>query len=63
MSDGLVHVLPVNDVLEHLELRQCWCRPNVVTFPDRAVIVVHHAADGREHFEGDIRADIVEGTH
>ena len=46
-----IHVLPVNDLMEHLELRQCLCRPDVDDCGDDAVII-HHSADGREYFEG-----------
>lgn len=48
MSD--IHVLPVNDTIEHLELRQCWCRPRIDEGTG-AVVVIHNSADGREHFE------------
>lgn len=48
MSD--IHVLPIGDTIEHLELRQCWCRPTVDdNAPD--AVVVHHSADGREYYE------------
>ena len=47
-----IHVLPVNDLMAHEEIRQCWCRPTVDA--DAATpIVVHHSADGREYFERD----------
>lgn len=45
-----IHVLPVNDTIEHQELRQCWCRPDVKENAG-ATMVTHHAADGREYFE------------
>lgn len=45
-----IHVLPVDDLIEHLELRQCVCRPDVDEDGEHAVIV-HHSADGREYFE------------
>ena len=48
-----IHVIPENDLLDHLQVRQCWCLPRVdEQGPDEAVIV-HHAADGREYFETD----------
>jgi hypothetical protein len=42
--------MPENDTTEHLELRQCWCRPTVDENQPTA-IVIHHSADGREYFE------------
>lgn len=49
MSD--IHVVPVNDIIEHLELRQCWCRPLVTEHEYGSAVVTHHAADAREYFE------------
>jgi hypothetical protein len=47
-----IHVLPVNDTIEHLELRQCWCRPRVEDAEDGSEpLVIHNSADGREYFE------------
>ena len=45
-----IHVVPLNDWLEHVELRQCWCRPSVEDINGTA-LVTHHSADGREHSE------------
>lgn len=47
------HVVPLNDLVQHLELRQCLCRPRVEELPNGHAVVVHHAADGREAFEED----------
>lgn len=44
-----IHVTPINDVQSHLDLRQCWCRPDVRE--GQPAVIVHHSADGREHFE------------
>ena len=49
MSD--VHVVPVNDLIQHQEIRQCPCRPDVEIQPNGNAVVVHHSADGREYFE------------
>ncbi len=43
------HVLPIDDLVEHEQIRQCWCRPQVVD----DLLVVHNSADGREYFEPD----------
>lgn len=49
------HVLPVNDLREHAEARDCWCEPRVEPVKVcRAIIghvVVHQSADGRELIE------------
>jgi hypothetical protein len=50
MSD--VHVLPINDLIEHSETRGCVCRPDVQDLGG-GIVVVHHAADAREYFEPD----------
>lgn len=53
-----VHVLPVNDLREHVTGRACWCRPSLVDETDEGAVVegavvVHHALDGREYHEPD----------
>ena len=45
------HVLPINDTIEHLELRQCWCRPEIRDAEMAEALVIHNSADGREYFE------------
>jgi hypothetical protein len=41
-----IHVIPTNDLREHIESKRCWCRPTI-----DGGVVVHNAADGREKFE------------
>lgn len=48
-----IHVLPVKDLRPHDEVRQCWCRPRLELIGGDGAIVVHHSADGREHFDAD----------
>lgn len=47
MSD--VHVMPVNDLREHQESPECWCKPT----PDdvEPSLYVHHSMDQREQYE------------
>lgn len=45
-----VHVLPVDDLLQHCETRTCWCYPRLIV-ETRAMVVVHRSADGRELIE------------
>lgn len=51
MSD--LHVLPIGDLREHEESRECWCAPTCTREPyeEGPVVVVHNAADGRELIE------------
>ena len=51
MSD--LHVIPLNDLREHEEIRQCWCGPRFNEEISGDAVVVHNSAEGREHFEPD----------
>ena len=47
-----IHVLPKNDLREHIESRDCWCGVHVQKEPDmRVAVVIHKAADGRDFVE------------
>jgi hypothetical protein len=57
---GDVHVLPIGDLRPHEETRTCWCRPWVWHDPDTidvdvagvgGLLIIHHAADGRDLIE------------
>lgn len=41
-----VHVLPINDLKDHIERSDCWCRPQ----EDEGVII-HNSMDRREEYE------------
>lgn len=45
-----LHVMPINDLKEHISSPECWCNPTV---DDEYVgtLFIHHSADGREEFE------------
>jgi hypothetical protein len=46
-----VHVIPVNDLMNHNEHRDCWCCPKVEAVTDDGacdVMVIHFALDMRE---------------
>ena len=43
----LLHVMPMEDLREHLEAEDCWCRPEV----DPDGFATHNSLDGREAFE------------
>jgi hypothetical protein len=48
---GDIHVIPVNDLREHVESSSCWCAP--AQDDECPLLYIHHAADMREHFEPD----------
>ena len=41
------HVLPINDLREHKESKDCWCIP----IEDEDGVIVHNSMDGREKYE------------
>ncbi|WP_163275331.1 hypothetical protein [Cellulomonas iranensis] len=48
---GVVHVIPVDDLIEHEEAGDgCPCGPHV-EFVSGGQVVVHHSLDGRERTE------------
>lgn len=57
-DDGHVHIIPVNDIGEHVESPGCWCDPEIewidedtgLPFPNGALIT-HNSADHREDEE------------
>jgi hypothetical protein len=51
LSDEDIHVLPVNDLRVHLEIRTCWCKPTFWEAPDGELVIMHNSVDGRELIE------------
>lgn len=49
------HCIPVEDLIEHTNSQSCACRPFADSLGAKA-LYIHHAADGREHFESDFKA-------
>ncbi len=48
---AVFHVLPINDLKEHVEETTCWCEPTVEVRRSRtrrAQLVIHNSMDGRE---------------
>jgi len=44
-----MHVLPLNDLIEHYENRECPCNPRLELVPESdTMLVIHDALDGRE---------------
>ena len=45
----IIHVVPLNDLREHVASKDCWCHPTEDDqWPD---IWVHHSMDKREEYE------------
>ena len=48
---GDVHVIPVNDLREHVsDGEECWCRPEI-EYVLGGSIITHHSMDRREEYE------------
>lgn len=45
------HILPLNDLEEHLEKSTCKCTPNVELLEDGDLLVIHNSFDKREIIE------------
>lgn len=46
---GDFHVIPNNDLREHVSLPSCWCDPT--EDHERLGVWVHHSMDRREEYE------------
>lgn len=46
------HILPVNDIKEHVEASTCHCNPIVKVLEGGDLLVIHSSYDRREDFEG-----------
>lgn len=49
-----VHVVPVDDLRQHVAGTRCWCAPQEdpeVEGPDNAPLWIHNSLDRREQFE------------
>ena len=45
----VIHVVPLNDLKDHVASTECWCKPTEdVEWPD---VWVHHSMDRREEYE------------
>lgn len=49
-EDFVSHVIPINDLREHLIDKDCWCHPEEDDDTD-GQMYMHNSADGREKFE------------
>ena len=52
-----MHVLPINDLIDHTDSENCICGPTIepIQHGDGTIdwLVVHHSLDGRENHEND----------
>lgn len=54
-NNSIFHILPVNDSDEHIEGFNCTCKPDIVSFDNGMILVVHNSFDHREVKEELIR--------
>lgn len=45
-NDGW-HVIPMNDLRDHVSAHVCWCNPT--PDPEEPTVWIHHSMDRREH--------------
>lgn len=45
------HVIPINDLKEHVEVSTCACEPKIISLDEGDIMVVHNSYDGREAVE------------
>jgi hypothetical protein len=48
----IYHVIPINDLKDHLDNARCWCHPEV---KDEGTLIVHYSLDAREFYENEPR--------
>ena len=46
-DDAAIHILPLNDLFDHVESASCACRPTVEQHPGYRPVIAHTAWDGR----------------
>jgi len=51
MKDMIYHILPVNDLKDHIDKSTCECIPTVKVIETGDMIVIHNSYDGREIVE------------
>jgi len=47
--NGDIHIIPINDLRDHAEGRDCWCKPVVAEEDAGGFIIAHNSMDRREH--------------
>lgn len=50
-SDIFNHVIPLDDIKEHIESIDCHCDPASEKQDNGIIVVIHHSYDGREWVE------------
>lgn len=50
------HIIPLDDLRDHIDSEDCWCGPQEVDDECDEVVFVHNSMDGRERYEsGELR--------
>lgn len=44
-----IHIIPLNDFIEHISSKDCWCNPKALEYDDK--VIVHNAMDQRDKYE------------
>lgn len=48
-DDTTYHIIPINDLREHVANATCWCSPD--QDEEEPSLMIHHSLDGREAYE------------
>lgn len=46
---GTFHIIPINDLREHKESKDCWCKPKQDI--EEPSLYIHNSLDKREEYE------------
>lgn len=47
INPDIIHVLPINDLVEHIDSEECICGPDI-EYVGPGWLCSHHSLDGRE---------------
>ena len=45
------HILPIDDLMPHIQSKHCMCKPSIEKINNTESIVIHNAYDGRDRQE------------
>lgn len=48
-SQGNLHIMPTNDLRDHVDSTDCWCKPT--QDDENSNLFIHHSMDRREEYE------------
>jgi len=53
VTEEEIHILPHEDLIEHMESEECVCGPSLQDLGDGQIMISHASLDGREFNEPD----------